>query len=491
LLQSPQPGGTLVFSYVGYTDQLADFSSGNLQLTVKMHLQRKLEEVVIVGYGVQKKSDVTGAISSIKGKDIANQPIANLAGSLEGKLSGIHVVTPSGTPGAGLLVSVRGSENPLYVVDGIPMISESNSSLATSYDTQGNITGNGQNVSSISDINPDDIASIEVLKDASSASIYGARAANGVVLITTKRGIAGKTSFNLNYYSGIQQVSKNIQFLSADGFRNLVLDAQHQDLLKYQQDPSYFGDGFDPGILTTPLPSGWFSNVNTNWLGQIFQVAPVNNAELSASGGTDKSRFYISSSYFDQEGIVVNSYYKRFSNRINLDQTVNDRLSFGENLSLSYSRNRRSFNDDTYTGIVTNALGASPFEPVHNPDGTYSDYTLYQSLWLSDNPVKSANEVIAFTNNYRVLGTIYANYKILPELAFRTSWSVDYTYLTDDQYWSPITSDAVTVGGKADNNSFNQIVWLGENTLTYDKTFNNKSPSRCCRRFHIATGSIK
>ena len=471
-LSVPQSSGTLILSYVGYQQQEINFVPGKTSYNISLKSEIELNEIVVVGYGTQRKSDITGAISSLKGGDIQGLPNPNLAQSINGKLSGIHVVTPSGTPGAGLLVSVRGSENPLYVVDGIPMISESNSALSTSYDTQGNITGNGQNVSSIADINPDDIESIEILKDASSASIYGARAANGVVLITTKRGAAGKTSFNLNYYTGIQSVSKKIKFLDSDGFRSLVEDARKQDLAKYEEDPTYFGEGFDPGVLTTPLPASWFSDVNTDWLDEVLRTAPVNNIQLSASGGTEKNRYYISGAYFDQQGIVINSFYKRFNNRMNFDQTVNDRLSFGENISLTYSRNHRSFNDDTYTGVVTNAIGASPLEPVYNEDGTYSDYTLYQSAWLSDNPVKSANEIIAFTNSYRALGTVYANYKIIPSLAFKTSWSADYTYLTDDQYWSPITSDAVTVGGKAVNGSFKQLIWLSENTLTFDKSFN-------------------
>ncbi|HUM47906.1 MAG TPA: SusC/RagA family TonB-linked outer membrane protein, partial [Chitinophagales bacterium] len=473
MLTVTAPSGTLVFSYVGYNDYEEAFSPAKINFTVALNEHRELDEVIVVGYGVQKKSDITGAISSIKAKDLQGLPNANLGTSITGKASGIYVKTPSGTPGAGLLVSVRGSENPLYVVDGIPMISESNSGLSTSYDTQGNTTGNGQNVSSIADINPDDIASIEILKDASSASIYGARAANGVVLITTKRGVAGKTTFNVNAYTGLQSVSNKIKFMSSDEFVALVEDGRAQDLLKYEEDPLYFGEGFDPSVLTNPLPETWSTGVNTDWLDEVLQTAPVNSIQLSASGGTEKSRFYISNSYFDQQGIVVNSHYRRFNNRMNFDQTVNDHLSFGENISLTYSNNRRSFNDDTYTGIVTNALGCSPLMPAYNEDGTYADYTLYQAAWLSDNPILSANEVQATSINYRALGTAWANYAFSPKLAFRTAWSADYTYFTDDQYWSPLTTDAIELGGKAFNGSFNQLNWLNENTLTYTTSWND------------------
>ncbi|MCS6916767.1 MAG: TonB-dependent receptor [Chitinophagales bacterium] len=464
--------GTLVFSYVGFEEKQAAFSAQNTSIHVVLSTEKELEEVIVVGYGVQRKSDVTGAISSLRARDIEGLPHANLGTSITGKATGLYIKTPSGTPGAGLLISVRGSENPLYVVDGIPMLSESNSALSTSYDTQGNTTGNGQNISSIADINPDDIASIEILKDASSASIYGARAANGVVLITTRRGAAGQTRFNLNAYSGLQTPARIIPFLSSEEFVALVEDARAQDLKKYEENPDYFGPDFDPAVLTNPLPDSWFTGVNTNWLDEVLQPAPITSLQLSASGGNERNRFYISNSYFDQQGIVINSFYRRFTNRLNFDQTATDKLTFGENLSLTYSRNRRSFNDDTYTGIVTNALGCSPLMPPYDEEGNYSDYTLYQAAWLSDNPILSANEVIAFSNSYRVLGSLYANYAISPSLALRSSVAADFTYLTDDQYWSPLTADASALGGKAFNGSFKQLIWLNENTITFSREWN-------------------
>ncbi|MCS6991933.1 MAG: TonB-dependent receptor [Chitinophagales bacterium] len=465
--------GTLIFSYVGFEEKEVAFSEANTTFHITLSTEKELEEVIVIGYGVQRKSDVTGAIASLRARDIEGLPHANLGTSITGKASGLYIKTPSGTPGAGLLVSVRGSENPLYVVDGIPMLSESNSALATSYDTQGNITGNGQNISSIADINPDDIASIEILKDASSASIYGARAANGVVLITTRRGAAGKTQFHFNAYSGLQTAARIIPFLSSDAFVALVEDARAQDLKKYEENPDYFGPDFDPAVLTTPLPESWFTGVNTNWLDEVLQPAPIASVQLSASGGTERNRYYISNAYFDQQGIVINSYYRRFTSRLNFDQTASERVTFGENLSITYSRNRRSFNDDTYTGIITNALGCSPLMPPYDENGNYSDYTQYQAAWLSDNPILSANEIIAFSNSYRFLGSIYANYTFSPAWALRSSVAADFTYLTDDQFWSPLTADASALGGKAFNGSFKQLIWLNENTLTFSQAWND------------------
>ena len=173
-ISSPTPSGAIIISYIGFNTKTITFN-GSSSLNIVLSSEKFLEEVIVVGYGTQKKSDITGSISSTRNEEFRDQPISNIAGSIQGKVSGIDIRNASGTPGAGLLVSVRGQSNPLYVVDGIPMISESNSGISTSFDLQGASVGSGQNISSISDLNPDDIESIEILKDASAASIYGDR----------------------------------------------------------------------------------------------------------------------------------------------------------------------------------------------------------------------------------------------------------------------------------------------------------------------------
>jgi len=474
-LRVKETSGTIVFTSVGYSLKEIPFNETTGVIDVKLEeTVSVLNDVILTGYIKQKKSDITGAISSVRNKDFKDQPVSNLAQSIQGKVSGVLVSQPSGTPGAGLAVSIRGTDDPLYVIDGVPMISESNSSLSTSYNTDGEEVGKGQNISSVSDINPDDIESIEILKDASSASIYGARAANGVVLITTKRGKNGKTEFNFNSFTGVQNVARKIPFLDSRGFISLIEDARTQDYKLYQQDPSLFGDGFDPAILTNPLPESWNTGVNTNWLDEIFRPAPISNIQLSARGGNDKTKFFMAGNYFDQQGIVIENFYKRGSFRLNVDNKVSDRVTIGANASFTYSRNRRSFNDDTYTGIVTNAIGASPLEPVYE-DGTYSDYTLYQASWLSDNPVKSAKEITAYTTSYRFIGSVFADIDLVKNLKFRTSFSTDYSNLTDDQFFDPITTDGSAVGGKAIKGNYRNTTWLNENTLTYQKSLNEKS----------------
>lgn len=461
-------GATIIVSFIGYQPQeIAVGSQTSLVIMMEPDVVT-LKDVVVIGYGTIEKRDVTGSIGSISNKDFRDQPTSNVAGNLQGKMAGINITSASGTPGAGLLVSIRGASNPLYVVDGVPMLSESNSSIATAFDTEGNVVGSGQNISSIADINPNDIASVEVLKDAAAAAIYGARAANGVILITTKRGKAGKTRFNFSHYSGVQQPTRKIDFLNSGQFLELIEEARANDLDLYNNDNTIFGEDFDPSVLTDPL-NYEDTGVNTVWLDEVLKNAAIRNFELSASGGNEKTKFYVGGSYFDQDGIVINSGLKRLSTRLNLDHQASEKLSFGVNFSVSHSRNRRSFNDNTYTGIITNALGASPLMPVYDEDGNYEDYTLYQVNWLSDNPVLSANEIKAWTTTNRLIGSVFGEYKFTNDLKFRSSWSTDYSSVIDDQFFSPITADASAVSGRAYNGNFQQLTWLNENILTYDK----------------------
>ena len=462
------PGATLAFSFIGYQSQeLAVGSQSVLDISMKPE-NTTLTDVVVIGYGTIEKRDVTGSIASVNNKEFKDQPTTNVAGNLQGKMAGVNITNASGTPGAGLLVSIRGASNPLYVVDGVPMLSESNSSIATSFDTEGNVVGSGQNISSIADINPNDIESVEVLKDASAAAIYGARAANGVILITTKRGKAGKTKMNFSSYTGIQQPARKIKFLNSNEFVDLIEEARTNDLALYNADNTVFGEGFDPSVLTDDLNYS-ADGQNTVWLDEILKNAAVRNYELSASGGDNKTKFYAGGSYFDQGGIVINSNFKRLSTRVNIDHQATDRFSLGVNFSASHSRNRRSFNDNTYTGIITNALGASPLMPVRDEDGNYSDYTLYNVNWLSDNPVLSANEIRAFTTSNRLIGSVFGELKLAENLKFRSSWSTDFSDVKDDQFFSPITADASAVSGKAYTSDFQQLTWLNENIFTYDK----------------------
>ncbi|MGZ3879677.1 MAG: SusC/RagA family TonB-linked outer membrane protein, partial [Mucilaginibacter sp.] len=363
----------------------------------------------------------------------------------------------------------------------------------TSYNLSGQSVGSGQNISSISDINPDDIESIEILKDASKA-IYGSRAANGVVLITTKRGKAGKTTFDFNVNYGSQTVEKKIPFLNSQQFYNLTNTAIKNDIWVYNNDiatnnpnPHFaLGDLQSVGILDAdgnPIPNpaapyyDLASGVNTNWENQIFRTAPVINYELSARGGDEKTKFFVGGGYFDQDGIIINNYYKRYNFRTNIDNQATERIAIGTNISASHSDNKRSFNDNTYTGIVTNALGASPLMPVYSSPGVYANFGDYQAYWLSDNPVKSAKEINAHTFTDRFIASVYGEYKISKDLKFRSTWSVDYNNVNDSQYFSALTVDAQTDGGKLLLGETKHFTWLNENMFTYQHSFGKNNLS--------------
>jgi TonB-linked SusC/RagA family outer membrane protein len=472
------PKATLIISYTGFSSKIIVIGNQTVWNIMLEPEDLKLDEVVVIGYGSQRKSQITGAISSLKGKDIQDQPVSNLANSMQGRVAGLNVMSASGTPSAGLLVNVRGNNAPLYVVDGIPLLSENNSGLSTSFDLQGQNVGSGQTLSSISDINPNDIESIEVLKDASAAAIYGARAANGVILITTKRGKSGGQEASFNIYSGIQQIARPIKFMDSKEMVGLIEEARANDLAMFKKDPSYFGDNFDPSLLTDPLDNfDLSSEVNTNWLNEVSRLAPINNYEFSFRAGNEKTKYFTSLGYFDQQGVIIENYYKRFNYRLNLDHEINSRFKLGITFNTTYSKNRRSFNDNTYTGIITNALGASPLMPAYEEDGSYAGFEDYQANWLSDNPVKSAKEIRAFTNGYRALGTLAGEYKFSNKLYFKSSLSADVNFNFDTQFKSPLTADAEAFGGASYEGNFRNVTWLNENTLHYSDTKNGNTLS--------------
>ena len=472
------PKATLIISYTGFSSKIIVIGNQTVWNIMLEPEDLKLDEVVVIGYGSQRKSQITGAISSLKGKDIQDQPVSNLANSMQGRVAGLNVMSASGTPSAGLLVNVRGNNAPLYVVDGIPLLSENNSGLSTSFDLQGQNVGSGQTLSSISDINPNDIESIEVLKDASAAAIYGARAANGVILITTKRGKSGGQEASFNIYSGIQQIARPIKFMDSKEMVGLIEEARANDLAMFKKDPSYFGDNFDPSLLTDPLDNfDLSSEVNTNWLNEVSRLAPINNYEFSFRAGNEKTKYFTSLGYFDQQGVIIENYYKRFNYRLNLDHEINSRFKLGITFNTTYSKNRRSFNDNTYTGIITNALGASPLMPAYEEDGSYAGFEDYQANWLSDNPVKSAKEIRAFTNGYRALGTLAGEYKFSNKLYFKSSLSADVNFNFDTQFKSPLTADAEAFGGASYEGNFRNVTWLNENTLHYSDTRNGNTLS--------------
>ena len=454
----------IIFSFIGYQTQevlVGDRSTINVVLQLDQQL---LSEVVVVGYGVQTRSDLTGSIASISADEIANQPVASLDAALQGRASGVFVSSPSGTPGAGITINIRGqtslsaSSEPLYVIDGVPVISE---------DLSGLFSG-GQATNSLADLNPNDIASIEILKDASATAIYGSRGANGVVLITTKRGEAGQSNIGFNMYTGFQNITSAIDMMSSQEFLGMMNDAALQDNRDLGTDysPTHVSDiwGFDPNDPDLQ---------NTRWYDEIFRTSAVSNYELTASGGSENTRYFTSLSYFDQEGVQLGTGFERISGRVNLDTKVTDWLDFGTNITVNRTVQDRTINDNSLYGVVINTLAGDPLMPVFEADGSYADPFNYFGWWMLDNPVLIANEYQRFTRTVRGLGTIFGVATITDQLSLRSSLSVDYTSLDDEAYTPIISRESVNAqrNGFGNFGTTQDFTWLIENYLSYVNTF--------------------
>ena len=364
-LNVPQ-GKSLVFNYVGYRPQTVAVRSG-APVNVAMRIDaRMLDEVVAVGYGTMRRSDLTGAVGSVSGKDLRAAPVPKIDQALQGRMAGVTVNSNSGQPGADATIRVRGvgtlgNSDPIYVVDGI-------------------ITDN------INFLSPSDIASLEVLKDASASAIYGARGANGVILITTKRGETGQSNITFESYYGVQNRWRKLDVMGRDEmaitrarFTNTLDELQEKGLNAWIESnlttrSSEFSV-FYPRVMSSTDPDGFdYTKVETDWQDAIFQKdATIQNYYLSVDGGTDKSNYLISANYFDQEGLLIGSYYTRLTLRVNSSFQVKKWLKVGENLSFSNSK-QRSVQGNGNTALIASALSMGPWDPIKYPEGTYANW---------------------------------------------------------------------------------------------------------------------
>lgn len=452
-LNVPDAGGTLVISSVGYLSQELVLSS---QTTIELTLTadtRALSEVVVVGYGTAQQRDVTSAITSLKSKDLQNQPVTSPDALLQGKAAGVQVVQNSGTPAGEIFVRIRGTASllgetrPLYVVDGVPL----NNFGGTVLDA------GGQRQSALADINPNDIESIDILKDAAAAAIYGARGSNGVVLITTKRGKSGKARFNFDAYTGVQNVTKQLDLLSGDQFVELLRE-------------SLTNRGRNP-LTEVPFNQVQPNGINTNYQDEIFRSAPISNYNLSVAGGNERVSTFASLGYFRQQGTIIGQDYKRYNLRVNLDYQATDKLKIGTSTLLSNALQNRVANDFSGFSILANALTRNPGLPVRNADGTYSVDPLN-----NENPVLLANEILAQSTQKRVITNLYAEYAILKNLTFRTTFGIDNL---DDRQERYVPSYVLARNGRAEALAVDsdQFTWLSDNTLTYRQQFGNHTIS--------------
>ena len=436
---------TLVFSFIGYKAKEVPITGATLNVKLEEE-NNALADVVVVGYGTQNKRDVTGSVASVKAKDLENLPVTSFEQALQGKAAGVQIAAQNGKLGQGITVRVRGAASvtagsePLYIVDGIPI-------------TSGDFSSTTAPTSALADINTNDIESIEVLKDASASAIYGARASNGVVLITTKQGKAGKTLVQFNALGGVSSPSNHRDFLNAEQYvqleRRAGQGAANQDFLN--GDYATLQEALDDYSASVEARLNRYSagnndyqtyKVNTNWEAASFQDKPVTQQyDLNLTGGNEKTKFYIGGQALDQQGIVIGNSYKRYSGRLNLTNKVTDFLEVGVNLNFSNSINNRISNDNAFSSPLQ-SVALSPITPFIDPrsglisgslPGAASNYPVYY------NPFISVDNAFYKATVYRTIGKAFANINLAKGLKFSTDFSIDNLNQNEESYYGSLT----------------------------------------------------
>ena len=422
-------GATLVFSYIGMKAQEVKVTASS-KLNISLEEDNQLlDEVVVVGYGVQRKSDLTGSVGTVKSKDLTKVATPNVANALQGRVSGVYI-SANGAPGSSPEVRIRGigttnNSNPLYVVDGMFM-------------------------DDISFLSTHDIESMEVLKDASATAMYGSRGANGVIIVTTKQGTEGKAVVNFTASEGFQFNNSSFEMANATEYATLLNEALVNTGGKPKfDDPASLGKG-------------------TNWFDEIFRVASVRDYQLSVSGGSEKVRYNLSAGYYQQDGIITGNTYNRFTLRANNSYKISKRLTIGHNLSASFSHKKNE-----NSAVVKAAYTISPVKRPYNEDGSFMDSESASSA----NPVATLH----YTNNddwkERIVGSAFLNWNILNGLDFKTSLGIDYI---NGRRRNFVPKYYVSETQKNETNSLSKtwdrdFTWLWENLLTYDWKINDKN----------------
>ncbi|WP_367866756.1 SusC/RagA family TonB-linked outer membrane protein [Pedobacter sp. WC2423] len=448
----------LVFSYIGYTETRLTFT-GNPTLNAQLvSNNQKLDEVVVIGYGTTTKKDATGAVATVSAVQIKDLPVSSVDQKLKGQIPGVQISTTTGTPGGGTSIKIRGSgsigagDNPLFVVDGYPI---SNTS--------------GQVSNPLNVINPNDIESITVLKDASSTAIYGSRGSNGVIVITTKQGLKGTPVVNISAYTGIQQVPQKgrpqmlngtefAQFrkdIIADDFASRGLVATDADIPEAFRNPSQYGTG-------------------TNWYNEIIHDAPMSNLDASISGGSENTKYNFSLGYLNQEGTIRYTGFQRYAIRMNTETKLGKKLKIGLNLAPTNSvRDLNNFENE-FVDVLSRSLWLSPLVPLTDANGNRTPYVSSPGMYAGPNPLNSLEFGGTRSKDFRGLGTAFAEYQILDGLKLRYSFNVDYTnsssFVFNPSFVGGVNSPPPTVPNSTTNKS-TSFNWLSEAVLTYDKSF--------------------
>jgi TonB-linked SusC/RagA family outer membrane protein len=461
-LTIPSDAKTFEVSMIGMETQAVELRNRNDYAVSLSSVAARLGNVVIIGYGEQQKKDVTGSVSSVKGEVLRNQPLPSVDQLLQGRAAGVVVTQNSGQPGSSASVRIRGitsltgSNEPLYIIDGVQVsgdgqrVGTSGRSDASGFSWSGG--GNGQTaVSPLSSLNPSDIESIDILKDASAQAIYGARAANGVIIITTKRGKSGESKVSYDAYMGSQTPARLLSTLNLQEyaiFQNDLSQKFGRPLRPEFADPSLLGEG-------------------TNWQKEIFQSAMMQNHQLGVSGGNDRLNYYLSAGYLDQDGMVIGSGFKRYAVRLNVDNQAKTWWKLGATFTASRTDERITLNDDA-EGVITRAVLQGPDVPVRNPDGTYGGPPPNAPEAPQSNPVAQALEISNKIQRNKFFGGLYSEMKLGKMLTYRAEVNTDLGFRQSPAFrptykWGTVENTVASGLNAFDNSQW----WSFNNYLTF------------------------
>ncbi|RSK47381.1 SusC/RagA family TonB-linked outer membrane protein [Hymenobacter rigui] len=484
-LSVPESATTLVYSFIGYAPKevaISGQSSINVSLTSSA---TGLDEVVVVGYGTQSRRDLTGSVATISAAQIANKPVQSFEQALQGQAPGVNITTPNGVLNNPPVIRIRGvnsislSSAPLFVIDGIPAYSGNSSAV-------GSVPNNP-----LSNINPNDIESVEVLKDASATAIYGSRAAGGVILVTTKKGKRGNSKVSLDSWVGWSKPVRLYEVLNAADYiaiKNEAVRNLNANRIAIGQ-PGTNVEGFKPTLDGNGNP------VDTRWYDYIYRTGFSSSNNLNFSGGTEKTTYYTSVGYTDQKGMLEKNSFKRASARLNIDHKVFSRFSVGARVGYSNTRNASPNSGSVADGAFgTAGLGRLPLVlppnvPAFNPDGSYNTSGAGIGPGANTNPASTTgapllpgyyNPVVDLENNYfrsegnEIQGSVYANWEVLKGLNLRTTYGIYNIAFEDQAFYTPIAGDGYSANGQALNYYRTNKRWNWQNTAQYDLTLAEK-----------------
>ncbi len=447
---------TLVISFVGFAKQEVVANGSPIEIQLQESINQ-LNDVIVTGYSTQERKFIVGSITSVSGNDIKDIPAAGFNQMLQGKATGVQVLSNSGVPGGGVTFRVRGnnsinaSVDPLYIIDGV---------FVSNSDPVQTGLGNQQQSNPLADLNPNDIENIQILKDANATAIYGSLGANGVIIVTTKRGKRNtKSRINFNTYQGWSTAIKKFKVTSGPETALLSNEAR----INTAKD-----NGIDPSTITG-LIANPSSQPTYNRTDDLFRVARTENYDLSTQGGSENSDYYIALGYLNQQSIVKPSDYNRYTARLNYDNYLTTKLKVGTSINISRSERNLSGSDNNPQGVINSALYPRSYLPVYNADGSYARYGSF------DNHIALINNLNNNAVGWRSIGNLFAEYTFLPGLKLRSSWSIDNNDEYENDYANTLISAGIATNGSAASYETKNIVYTNEQVLTYIKTFGKNS----------------